>query len=91
MKKNVSVPLILPSLRPCAKREISSLNDLFQVFLYLECFMRCRYSSNSPVSPSSTAPAISVSNANGYFRDAADCADIVTDAALLLNVVSRAS
>ena len=66
----VFVPEFLPGM-PCANLPISFPNEYPQSFLNLGCFIRWRYSSNSPVSVSSTDPAKSHKNVMGYLRPAA--------------------
>ena len=57
------VPLFLPGI-PCARRPISLPNEYPHSSLYCGRLIKCLYSSNSPVSASSTDPAKSVRNSS---------------------------
>jgi hypothetical protein len=54
-----------------ARQHISILNDLVYMTLYLECFMRWRYSKRLPVSLSGTAYVRSHKNCSGYYFETA--------------------
>ena len=80
MKKIVFVPSTLPGI-PWASRPISLPNEYPQSSLYFGRFIRCLYSSSSPVSASRTEPAKSVRNSSGYcLRDACRLVGALPDA-----------
>merc|ERR1711966_320875 len=70
MNLMVFVPVLRPDM-PCASRPTSFPNECPQSSLYFGCLIRWRYSSNSPVSVSSTDPAKSHMKMRGYRRPAA--------------------
>ena len=64
MKVRVLVPSFLPGI-PWANRPISLPKENPQSFLYFGRFIRCLYSSSSPVSSSTTAATKSAKNCRG--------------------------
>ena len=68
----VSVPVFLPGM-PWASRPTSFPNEYPQSVLNFGCLIKCRYSSNSPVSVSITDPAKSHIKERGYRLLAACC------------------
>ena len=64
MKCIVSMPLLRPGMH-CVRQPTSFTNKYFQGCLYFGCLIKCRYSINSPVAPSSTAAASAQKNVRG--------------------------
>ena len=72
MNLMVFVPVLRPGI-PCSSLPISSPKEYLQSSLNFGCFIRCQYSSNSPVSVSSTDPTKSHMKVRGYRLPAACC------------------